>query len=168
MISGGQKAISRRERTREALARRLRPSVEELLAGGASFTDLSVDQILERAEVPRSTFYYHFRDKGELLIAVSAEAVGEIVGASEGLYAPGLHRSRKRFSKAVRLTVDAWVSHVPLMNALAELAAYNPAVKEQFLSGWRMRSSAWQVTSVRVRRRGLCGRISIRSTWPAG
>ena len=95
MISGGQKAISRRERTREALARRLRPSVEELLAGGASFTDLSVDQILERAEVPRSTFYYHFRDKGELLIAVSAEAIGEIVEASEGLYAPGLHRSRK-------------------------------------------------------------------------
>jgi TetR/AcrR family transcriptional regulator, ethionamide resistance regulator len=136
VISGGQKATTRREQRREALVRRLLPSVEALLAEGESYTDLSVDDLIERAEVPRSTFYYHFRDKGELLIAISADAVNEIVTVSEGLYEPGLHRSRMQFEQAVRRTVLTWLSHVPLMNALSELAAYNPAVKEQFLAGW--------------------------------
>jgi AcrR family transcriptional regulator len=116
---------------------RLLPAVESLLAEGQSYTDVSVEDMLERAAVPRSTFYYHFRDKGELLIAISADAVEEIVGISDGLYAEGLHRSRKRFEAAVRRTVQSWRAHVPLMNALAEMAAYNPAVKEQFLAGWR-------------------------------
>jgi AcrR family transcriptional regulator len=116
---------------------RLLPAVEALLAEGCSFTDLSVEDILERAGVPRSTFYYHFRDKGELLIAASADAVAEIVEISNGLYMEGVHRSRRKFTAAVRRTVEAWSAHVPLMNALSELAAYNPAVKEQFLAGWR-------------------------------
>ena len=137
MISGGRKAVSRREQRREALVARLLPEVEALLAEGASYTDLSVDELIERAEVPRSTFYYHFRDKGELLIAISAGAVAEIVEVSDGLYLEGLHRSRAKFTAAVRTTVEAWLAHVPLMNALSELAAYNPAVKEQFLTGWR-------------------------------
>jgi AcrR family transcriptional regulator len=137
MVSRSRKVASRREQRREALARRLLASVEGLLADGASYTDLSVDEIIERAEVPRSTFYYHFRDKGELLIAVSADAVADIVTVSSGLYVEGLHRSRAQFTTAVRRTVETWLAHVPLMNALSELAAYNPAVKEQFLAGWR-------------------------------
>lgn len=137
MISGGQKASSRRERSRDALVARLLPSVEALLEEGASFTDVSVEEIIERAEVPRSTFYYHFRDKGELLIAISADATAEIVAVSTGLYEAGLHKSRKKFTAAVHRTALAWLQHVPLMNALSEVAAYNPAVKEQFLAGWR-------------------------------
>ena len=137
MISGGRKAGSRRAQSRADLVHRLLPAVESLLAEGQSYTDVSVEDILERAGVPRSTFYYHFRDKGELLIAVSADAVEQIVGISNGLYVEGVHRSRTKFTGAVRRTMRAWSAHVPLMNALAELAAYNPAVKEQFLAGWR-------------------------------
>jgi TetR/AcrR family transcriptional regulator, ethionamide resistance regulator len=137
VISGGRKAVGRRARTRADLLRRLRPAIEALLSEGHSYTDLSVEEILERTDVPRSTFYYHFRDKGELLIGVSADAVAEIVEISDGLYEQGLHRSRPAFTAAVRRTVQAWLAHVPLMNALSELAAYNPAVKEQFLAGWR-------------------------------
>jgi AcrR family transcriptional regulator len=137
MISQGPRVSSRRDQRRDALARRLLTTIEGLLADRASYTDLSVDEIIERAEVPRSTFYYHFRDKGELLIAISADAVADIVNVSDGLYVEGLHRSREKFTVAVRRTVEAWLAHVPLMNALSELAAYNPAVKEQFLAGWR-------------------------------
>jgi AcrR family transcriptional regulator len=119
------------------LLRRLLPAVEALLAEGQPYTDLSVEDLLERADVPRSTFYYHFRDKAELLTSLSAEAVEEIVETSSGLYAHGLHRSRPDFTAAVRRTVQAWSAHVLLMNALAELATYNPTVKEEFLAGWR-------------------------------
>jgi TetR/AcrR family transcriptional regulator, ethionamide resistance regulator len=137
VISGSKKAGSRRARSREELLARLLVAIEALLGEGQSYTDISVDEILDRAGVARSTFYYHFRDKGELLIGVSAGAVEEIVEISNGLYADGLHRSRPDFTAAVRRTVQAWSAHVPLMNALSELAAYNPAVKEQFLAGWR-------------------------------
>jgi AcrR family transcriptional regulator len=133
----GQRTPTRRARSREALAKRLLPSVEALLAEGLSYTDLPLNEIIERAGVARSTFYYHFLDKGELLTAISEDATREIVDVSDGLYVEGLHRSREKFAAAVRVTVDAWLSHVPLMNALSELAAYNPAVKEQFLAGWR-------------------------------
>lgn len=127
----------RRERSREAIAQRLRPSIEALLAAGASFTDLGLDEILEGAEVPRSTFYYHFRDKGDLLMAVSADAVAELITLADGLYRPEQYSSRRRFGTAVRRTVEAWLTHVPLMNALSELAAYNPTVREQFRAGWQ-------------------------------
>jgi TetR/AcrR family transcriptional regulator, ethionamide resistance regulator len=137
VISGGRKAGNRRAQRREELVRRLLPAVEALLDEGLSYTDVSVEDILEGAGVPRSTFYYHFRDKGELLIAVSADAVEQIVGISDGLYGEDVHRSREKFTAAVQRTMQAWSAHVPLMNALAELAAYNPAVKEQFLAGWR-------------------------------
>jgi AcrR family transcriptional regulator len=129
--------VSRRELKRELLGERLLRGVEALLAEGSSYTDLSVDEIIESAGVPRSTFYYHFRDKGELLTSISAEAVAAIVDVSDGLYVEGLHRSRATFKSAVRRTAETWLEHVPLMNAVAETAAYNPAVKEQFLAGWR-------------------------------
>lgn len=116
---------------------KLLPGVEALLADGASYTDLSVDDIIARTDVARSTFYYHFRDKGELLIAVSTDAIGQIVTVSEGLYRPELHRSRQKFTAAVQDTAATWLAHVPLMNALAEMAAYNPGVRDQFMSGWR-------------------------------
>ncbi len=137
MLSGGVKAVSRRERSREALVAKLLPAVEALLAEGATYTDLSVEEIIERAGAPRSTFYYHFRDKGELLIAVSADAIAEIVEISKSLYRDGLQRSPAVFTAAVRNTAATWLSHMPLMNALAELAAYNPAVNEQFLIAWQ-------------------------------
>lgn len=137
VISGSVKAGGRRERSRQALVAKLMAGVEGLLNDGASYTDLSVDEILARADVPRSTFYYHFRDKGELLVAVSADATAHIVAVSEGLYRDGLHRSRREFTDAVQATAQAWLAHVPLMSALAETAAYNPAVREQFQAGWQ-------------------------------
>jgi AcrR family transcriptional regulator len=143
-----QKA-SRRERSREAIAQRLRPSIEALLAAGASFTDLGLDEILEGAEVPRSTFYYHFRDKGDLLMAVSADAVAELITLADGLYKPEQYSSRRRFGAVVRRTVEAWLTHVPLMSALSELAAYNPTVREQFRGGWE-RAQEGLVTHIRA------------------
>ena len=155
MISGSVKAGGRRARSREALAAKLMASVEALLTEGTSYTDLSVDEILERTDVPRSTFYYHFRDKGELLIAVSADATAQIVAVSEGLYRDGLHRSRREFTGAVQATAEAWLAHVPLMNALSEMAAYNPEVNAQFLAGWDARAEAGRRTHRRRAGRGV-------------
>lgn len=136
VISGGRKTQLRRAEARDGLVERLAGPVERLLGEGRGFTDLSVDEIIQEAGVPRSTFYYHFRDKGELLLAIGQRAIERIVEAEYGLYALGPNRSRKKFTEAVRHTVETWLPHVPLMNAIAELSNYNPMVKEQFLAGW--------------------------------
>lgn len=138
MLSGGMKAVGRRERSKAALVAKLLPAVESLLAEGLSYTDLSVEVIIERAGAPRSTFYYHFRDKGELLIAISADAIGEITESSKNLYLDDAHSARATFAEAIRHTAAAWLSHMHLMNAVAELAAYNPAVKDQYQAAWQL------------------------------
>jgi AcrR family transcriptional regulator len=125
---------ARRGRT-DIAAQMLEP-VEELLAEGGGFTDLTVAEIIERAGIKRSTFYYHFSDKAELLIEISERALGEIVAASHDLYRLGADSTWEEFHERVRTTVMAWLPHVPLMNALAELSAYDPRVREQFEAGW--------------------------------
>jgi AcrR family transcriptional regulator len=46
--------------------------VEDLLRGGASFTELSVERIASEAGLSRSTFYLYFRDKTELILRLAA------------------------------------------------------------------------------------------------
>lgn len=126
----------RRTERRQSIAGRLRGPVEELLAEGRSFADLTVDEILERSDVPRSTLYYNFGEKSELLIAISEDAIREIVEASHGLYGLGPDRTKAQLTERVRETLDVWVRHVPLMNALAEGATTNPRVRDHFLAAW--------------------------------
>lgn len=135
MIPGGRKGVDRRARSRGHLEEKLMSAVEALLEEDVTYSDLSLDEILERAGVPRSTFYYHFRDKGDLLVSVSADAMSEIVDASKRLYA-GRWESRDDFTEVVADTARTWLAHVPLMNALSEVSAYDPVVRGQFLAGW--------------------------------
>lgn len=130
-----RKPIGRDLRRAEIAAQMLEP-VEGLLAEGGGFTELTVAEIIDRAGVKRSTFYYHFTDKAELLIEISAQAIAEIVRASYGLYELDGAATRRRFEARVRETVETWLPHVPLMRALAELSAYDPRVREQFEAGW--------------------------------
>lgn len=125
-----------RDLRRAEIADQMLGPVEELLAEGGGFTELTVGEIVERAGVKRSTFYYHFKDKAELLIEISARAINEIVEASYGLYELDETATRRQFEGRIRRTVETWLPHVPLMRALAELAAYDPRVREQFEAGW--------------------------------
>lgn len=125
-----------RDERRAELAAQLLGPVEELLSEGGGFTDLTLAEIIDRAGVKRSTFYYHFHDKAELLIEISARAIQEIVETSYGLYRLEPDSSFEDFERRVRETVLIWLPHVPLMRALAELAAYDTRVRDQFEAGW--------------------------------
>lgn len=136
MSTRAERAETKRAERRDDIAAQLVGPVEALLADGRSFAELTVDEIIERSDVPRSTFYYNFREKAELLIAISETATREIVGASYALYGLGPDVTREAFGRQVRRTVETWVPHVPLMNALAETASVSPRVREQFAAGW--------------------------------
>lgn len=111
--------------------------VEELLVERGAFSELTVGEIIARAGVKRSTFYYHYRDKADLLIEISSRAIKEIVDASYGLYTLDGRGTRTQFERRVADTVAVWRPHVPLMSALAEVAVYDERVAAQFQTGWQ-------------------------------
>jgi AcrR family transcriptional regulator len=60
----------RRNRRRARVVKRLLTAVEQLLEEEESYLDISVEQILERGEIARSTFYSYFEDKADLVTAL--------------------------------------------------------------------------------------------------
>lgn len=76
-----EKKIDRRiSRTRSALRRSLVQLIDE-----KKFEDITVEEIAARANVARATFYSHFRDKEDLLLAEISDLVNERVGVIANL-----------------------------------------------------------------------------------
>ncbi|MEN1479314.1 helix-turn-helix domain-containing protein, partial [Pseudomonas aeruginosa] len=67
---GGNRHALRSQRTRELLL-----DTMYRLALEKDFRDITVQELLDRAGVARSTFYAHFRDKEDLLVA-GYESIG--------------------------------------------------------------------------------------------
>lgn len=65
---------SRRVANKSRLQRRLLDAVEQALENG-SYAELSIERLLEQSGVPRSTFYYHFDDKTDLVGALAEEVL---------------------------------------------------------------------------------------------
>jgi TetR/AcrR family transcriptional regulator, ethionamide resistance regulator len=133
---GSRKTAERRSRKRDANTAKLLEGVERLLAEGYSYTDVSIDEISAASGVARSTLYYYFKDKGEILLAIGAEAIAEIDAASRGWGEVDPLLSREEFLETVRQALETWRPHVPIINAMAEAAAYTPEVDAAFRAGW--------------------------------
>lgn len=69
----------RQERTRQALRQAFIVLVAE-----RRYEDIAVTDIVERANVGKSTFYEHFRSKDELLSSLMDRMLGELAGAARG------------------------------------------------------------------------------------
>jgi len=82
---------SRAER-RDQIRHALLDAVEQLLEEGESFTELSVERLVSRAQISRSTFYVYFEDKGDLLSAWLTEIISELTAAAGPVGRPGVHR----------------------------------------------------------------------------
>jgi AcrR family transcriptional regulator len=107
-------------------------ATQRLLDGGATFTEIGVQQIRTEAGVARSTFYSHFRDKTELLLRLATELLGsslDITSAWEP--ADGLDGLTEAFTEVVAL----YREQASVRRALAEVAAYDPAVRRFWADG---------------------------------
>lgn len=132
-------SITRRPpRTREEpgkVERRVLETVERLLEGGASYTELGIVQIAADAGVARSTFYVHYRDKSDLLIRLTEAATERLFAVSEDwvLEKTGSDAADE-LRTAIREVIREYRDHAPLLGALAEVAGYDPEV-ETFWAG---------------------------------
>lgn len=103
---------------------RLISATQDLLAGGALFTELSVGAIVGAAGVARSSFYAHFPDKTQLLRRLAAD-LGD---SSFGLLAdwdPSSASALQDLSAMMRQVLAHYRDRAPLLRAVAEVAAYD-------------------------------------------
>lgn len=102
---------------------RLVEATERLLGAGTPYIGLSVEQLCSEAGVARSTFYVHFRDKGELVTRVAERMLVQLTAAAEAWWTP--ETSRPELLAATRRLVDVYARHRAVFTALTETAAYD-------------------------------------------
>jgi TetR/AcrR family transcriptional regulator, ethionamide resistance regulator len=123
--------ISRAAR-REEISDRLFSAAERLLAEGASFAEISVEQLITGAEIARSTFYVYFEDKGALLGELTERVTQEVGEAASAWFSLSPGATRDDLRGALGELVDAYRKHRHMLAAVAETAAYDPRVRAQY------------------------------------
>jgi AcrR family transcriptional regulator len=122
-----------------------------LLAAGFSVAALRVEQIVAEAGMGRATFYLHFKDKSELMVALAEDQVAwrDEIGA-EALADPDLQR--ETLDAMLQIIVGRWADNYAVLAAIIEVAEHDPAMSaiwhnameevvekaaEQFRKRWR-------------------------------
>ena len=132
MPSVTRKAQSNRAQKRDEIQGRLLEAVERLLAEGDSYTELSVERLVQEAGISRSTFYVYFEDKGDLLRALVSDVIGELIAAARVWWDLPAGFTRDDMVNAIRGLIDTYRPHGRLLGAVVDTASYDVAVREQF------------------------------------
>jgi AcrR family transcriptional regulator len=107
-------------------------AMERLVDAGQSFTSVSVEELAREAGIARSTFYLHFRDKGELVQGLMRRVMTEMLDAMNVWLSRPQRASRDDLHAAVSGVVSAYQKHRAVMMAVVETAAYDPEVARIF------------------------------------
>ena len=118
---------------REEIVRRLVEAVENELAAGTPYTELSVLRIAEQAQIARSTFYLHFPDKSRLLIAVAEEALQGLFDAAAQWWAADHSDGPAGVEQAMTSMLRVYRAHPRVLSALAEVSYYDDEVSAYWL-----------------------------------
>jgi AcrR family transcriptional regulator len=116
----------RQEQRREEISGKLLTALEALLDDGGSYTELSVERLIREAGVPRTTFYTHFEDKGDLLLHLGAGVVDDLLAAAGPWMALGPGATRDDLRAALETFVRVYVEHRVVVAAIAESAPHDP------------------------------------------
>jgi AcrR family transcriptional regulator len=128
MPSVTRKPHTTRQDRRVQIERRLLDATERLMAGGASFTELSVDRLATDAGISRASFYIYFEDKGDLLRRLAGQVFADLAAAAERWWGVSRRRDPADVLAAMTGLIDSYRRHQPLLVALNEMAAYDPQV----------------------------------------
>ncbi|WP_431815942.1 TetR/AcrR family transcriptional regulator [Gordonia jacobaea] len=121
-----------RERQRAATIRRATDAAEALLTEGVPFNELSVEGVISRAGIARSTFYAHFDDLGHLLRALGEGVVTDIIDAARAWMSLGADITPEQLQAAIRGLVQTYRRREKLLAALAEASTSDELVRDEF------------------------------------
>ncbi len=105
--------------------------VEELVENGVRYADLSVEAIITAGGISRSTFYVYFEDKGDLLVAMAQDVIGDLLADGASWWELPVGATREDLQKALRVPIDTYRQHRTILGTVAETAAYDPRAREQ-------------------------------------
>ena len=128
--------VSRRHRERREQSRRRILDSARALLEAAPLSDVSIQDVAQRAELTRTAFYRHFGDITALLLALLDE-MGDDFGAVADVWVEGsgddpradlraalraLVAAFERHGRVLRAVADAATSHAEVATAYAELS----------------------------------------------
>lgn len=107
-------------------------ATKRLLESGSSVAGLSVGALVKEAGVSRATYYLHFADKRELVVALAEDlfAWRDYIGA-EVLADPDLDRAS--LDGMLKLIVARWAENRSVLAAIIEIAEYD----DELGAAWR-------------------------------
>src|SRR5262245_46163561 len=155
MLTAEEIDARRHDARKQELVERILPLVEELLEAAGGYVHLTVEDILQNAGLSRSTFYRYFKDKNELLLALSDPALREIRSIAIGTWELGPEVTFAQFEAELYRTLEAYRPHVALMSALVEVSTYDARVKELFAAFFEEIRTAIAAHIRLEKRRGL-------------
>jgi AcrR family transcriptional regulator len=107
--------------TREKSRQRIVDAATELVREH-SYGQISVGEVMERADLGRTIFYRHFDDLGDLLVRAAREAIEELYEAQQALAETRVEHGPEAVRPAIELAVDVYRRHGPLLRAVADAA----------------------------------------------
>jgi AcrR family transcriptional regulator len=130
-VNARQERRQNRERTRQ----RIIEAASELLRE-RSYTELNVNEIMERAGIGRTLFYRHFADLADLLLEVTQEAMDELYETQVALAEARLAEAGQvpdppALRQALAVPVAVYSGHGPLLEAVLAAATVDPVVAER-------------------------------------
>jgi AcrR family transcriptional regulator len=131
MPSVTRRSHGNRAKRRDEVRDRLLEVVQQLLADGESYAEISVERLVSEAKLSRSTFYVYFEDKGDLLRAWFSQVVAELQDAAEGWWALDGSASYADLRAALQQIVHAYRPHTALMAALYDISTYDVTAREE-------------------------------------
>ena len=136
MVTAADVEARRHAARKQEIVGRLLPVVEQLIDHGESYLNLPLEDILKASSLSRTTFYRYFKDKYELLLALSEPALEQVMDAATHPWRLGAHVTQAGLEAELRRTIEVYRPHVALMEAMLEAATYDARVKEQWRSGF--------------------------------
>jgi TetR/AcrR family transcriptional regulator, ethionamide resistance regulator len=153
MPSVTRRSQGNRAKRREEVRERLLEVVQQLLADGESYAEISVERLVSEAKLSRSTFYVYFEDKGDLLRAWFGQVVAELEDAASAWWQLDGTATYTDLRAALGQIVHAYRPHTALMAALYDISTYDVTAREEV--GAMMGANAGGL--VRHIRRGQAG-----------
>jgi AcrR family transcriptional regulator len=105
-------------------------AVERMLGEGTRFTEISVQEIADAADIARSTFYTHFRDKTQVLSRLAEKIKDRLVGMAEAWDPSGPHGGAEGFQDFFEKVIAAHRKNFAVLTAIREIGGYDSTVSE--------------------------------------
>jgi len=127
-MAQGPQARARRVQRRDEVKARLGTAMLTV-ARDRPFSSITVEEIATAAGISRSTFYFYYRDKGDLLVDTAGQATDNLFSHAEEFWrAEGDRRDLVR--GGLSMAAATFAEHAALIRVTMEVSTYDDQVRE--------------------------------------